>query len=273
MHTHLVDYETEMSDKIKNDIKRCINNYTWKSSPQELERDTAPADKVFVFGIRAQATGWFSDNERVAKFTQTSPRYVFVTSVDPLDNDYMDQLEHTHKTFGAKMLKLGPIYQGLHPNDEKYHNIYKYCQKNNLPIITHMAATYTSNSPMEYARPILMDEISCQYPDLKVVLAHLGHPWEAETITIIRKQPNLFADISALCYRPWQFYNSLRLLEEYGAEKKVLFGSDYPATTTQGSIDGLRSVNNILKGTALPTVSNEVIEGIIHSDPFEVLGI
>jgi len=273
MHTHLIDYETEIGDKIKSDIARCFKKNLWLYTPEDFASATSAADKIFVFGIRAQATGWFSDNDRIAKFTKKSPRYTFVASIDPLDEDYTEQLTYVHKTLGAKMLKLGPIYQGLHPHDKKYHEIYSYCQKNNLPIITHMAATFTSDIPLEYARPILMDEISCQYPDLKIILAHLGHPWEPEAIVAIRKQPNLYADVSALYYRSWQFYNTMRLLEEYGADKKVFFGSDYPATTTQESITGLRGVNNILKGTSLPTVSNETIEGIIRRNPFEALDI
>jgi hypothetical protein len=35
------------------------------------------------------------------------------------------------------------------------------------------------------------------------------------------------------------------------------------------SIAGLRNVNQVVKGTGLPRVSDEVIEGIIHSNPFE----
>jgi len=273
IHTHLIDYDSEMDDNVKEDIARCFRKNTWIYTPEDLIRDTAAADKVFIFGIRAKATGWFSDNERVARFTETSPRFIFVASIDPLDEDYPDQLTYVHKTLGAKMLKLGPIYQGVHPHDKKYHHIYEYCQKNNLPIITHMATTFTSGVPLEFAKPILMDEIAYQYPDLKIILAHMGHPWEPETIATIRRHKNLFADISALYYRPWQFYNSMRLLEEYMAEHKVFFGSDYPATTTQESIDGLRNINNILKGTSLPTISNELIETIIHSNPFELLGI
>ena len=106
-----------------------------------------------------------------------------------------------------------------------------------------------------------------------IVLPHLGHPWEGETIAAIRKQPNLLADVSALYYRPWQFYSAMRLLIEYHAESKVLFGSDFPATTTSDSITGLRQVNAILAQSGLPGVPKEVIEGIIHRDALSLLGL
>ena len=42
---------------------------------------------------------------------------------------------------------------------------------------------------------------------------------------------NVFADVSALHYRPWQLYNSLMLVQEYGVWHKVLFGTDFPLIT------------------------------------------
>ena len=274
MHTHLIDYDIELSDSIKDDIRRCVDEEAWKYSIEDYEQATAAADKVFVFGIRAKASGFLSDNNRVAAFARQKPdRYIFVASVDPLDADFMDQLRYCHKDLGAKMLKLGPIYQGLHPHDGRYRQMYTYCQQNNLPIITHMATTFASNVPLEYARPVLMEQICCEYPELKVVLAHMGHPWEGEAIAAIRKRPNMYADISALYYRPFQFYQSMRLLEEYCAQNKVFLGSDYPATTTEGTIKGLRGVNDLITGTALPPVSKGVIERILYRNPIEVLEI
>jgi predicted TIM-barrel fold metal-dependent hydrolase len=106
-----------------------------------------------------------------------------------------------------------------------------------------------------------------------MVLAHLGHPWEGETIAVIRRHPHVFADLSALYYRPWQFYNSMRLLVEYRAEAKVLFGSDYPFTTTGSSLAGVRGVSTIVAQSGLPPVPAEAIEGIIHRDVLGLLGL
>ena len=185
----------------------------------------------------------------------------------------MEELERCHQDLHCQGVKLGPIYQGIHPLDTRYYEIYRYCQQHGLPIMTHMATTFSSGVPLEYARPALMDQVACDFPDLVIVLAHLGHPWEAETIAAIRKQPNLYADISALYYRPWQFYNSMRLLTEYRAEKKVLFGSDFPATTTANSISGLRNVNAVLAQSGLPPVPESVIDTILYQNALAILGL
>jgi predicted TIM-barrel fold metal-dependent hydrolase len=204
---------------------------------------------------------------------RAAQRLVFFASVDPNREGYLDELQRCHAEAGCRGVKLGPIYQGLHPLDRRYYDVYRYCQQHGLPVMIHMATTFSSGVPLDYARPAHMDRVAVEFPELKIVLAHLGHPWEGEAIAAIRKQPNLFADVSALYYRPWQFYNAMRLLVEYGAEGKVLFGSDFPATTTGDSIDGLRDVNAVVAGSGLPTIPEEVIEGIIHRDALGLLGI
>ena len=89
-----------------------------------------------------------------------------------------------------------------------------------------------------------------RFPEVKIIMAHLGHPYEGECVAVIRKHPNVYADISALHYRPFQFYHSLMLVQEYGVWHKLLFGSDYPFTTVRATIDGLRSLNRMVEGTA-----------------------
>jgi hypothetical protein len=92
-------------------------------------------------------------------------------------------------------------------------------------------------------------------------------------VVTIRKHPNVYADISALHYRPFQLYHSLMLVQEYGVWDKVLFGSDYPFTTVTASIDGLRKLNGMLAGTALPRLDEGAIETLIHRDTLAVLGL
>ena len=74
-------------------------------------------------------------------------------------------------------------------------------------------------------------------------------------------------------YRPFQLYHSLMLVQEYGVWNKVLFGTDYPFTTVQASIDGLRGLNAMLAGTALPRLNEEAIERLIFRDSLPLLGL
>jgi len=235
-------------------------------------KETAAVDRAVVFGLRGREMNIPNDTVK-AQVDRAPDRLVFFTSVNPSEDDFMEELERTHQDMGARGIKLGPIYQGVHPLDKRYREIYSYALNHSLPIITHMATTFSRGVPLDYARPLYMDEVAIDYPDLKIVLAHLGHPWIGETIAVIRRNPNLYTDISALYYRPWQFYNAMQLLVEYGTWKKALFGSDFPFTTPVASLAGIRNVNHLVEGTCLPRIPGEVIEGIIHADSFRLLGI
>jgi predicted TIM-barrel fold metal-dependent hydrolase len=257
------------------DLDRChISRDTWRITPQSHLEASVGADYVVVFGLSAARTDWNIPNDYVHKHvSDNADRLIFFASIDPGVPGYMDELARCHQDLHCRGVKLGPVYQGVHPLDKRYREIYAYCQQNELPIMIHMGTTFSSGVPLEYARPVHMDQVACDYPDLRIVIAHLGHPWEHETIAAVRHQPNLYADISALYYRPWQFYNSMRLLVEYHTEDKVLFGTDYPATTVSSTIAALRSMNEIVAGTNLPTIPGEVLEGIIHRESLDLLGI
>ena len=108
---------------------------------------------------------------------------------------------------------------------------------------------------------------------MRIILAHLGHPYEGECVAVIRKHPNVYADISALHYRPFQFYHSLMLVQEYGVWHKLLFGTDYPFTTVNATIDGLHALNNMLEGTKLPRLDMAAVNEMIHRDSADILGL
>ena len=275
VHTHLVDLETDCRPQVLDDMRRCgIDPAQWRFSAEDHLRATAAADTAVVFGLQAAKTGWQVPNDRVAAHVGRAPhRLIFFASVDPGQEGFLAELERCHQLLGCQGVKLAPIYQGVHPLDRRCREIYGYCQRYRLPVIAHMATTFSSGVPLDYARPAHMDQVACEFPDLRIVLAHLGHPWEAEAIAAIRKQPNLYADISALYYRPWQFYQAMRLVVEYHAEDNLLFGSDFPATTTAGSIAGVRDVNAILGESGLPRIPGEVIERIVHRDTLSLLGL
>lgn len=275
IHTHVFRPKTDFGPRLFADLERCgVDPASWVDVCARHLETTQAADVAIVFGIQAAATGWHVPNDFVVAHVQQAPeRLVFFASIDPGQPGFEDELERCHRDLRCQGVKLAPVYQGVHPLDARYRHIYAYCQKHGLPILTHMATTFSSGTPLEYARPAHMDQVAIDFPDLKLVLAHLGHPWEGETIAVIRRNANVFADLSALYDRPWQFYNSMRLLVEYHAEHKVLFGSDFPFTTTGGSLHAVRNLNAVLATSGLPPVPNEIIEGIIHRDALALLGL
>ena len=142
-----------------------------------------------------------------------------------------------------------------------------------IPIMWHHGTTFVRKAPLKYTQPWQVDEVAIRFPELRIIVAHMGHPGIGETVAVIRKHPHVYADISGLPPRPWQFYNALMTAVEYGAAHKLLFGTDFPLFTAGETMAALRNANALVEGTALPRVPDDVIEGIIHRESLALLGL
>lgn len=275
IHTHIFNPDTDFGPKLLADMKRCnIDPTIWRELGEKHLESTKAADVAIVFGLQASATDWNIPNDMVAAHVALAPhRLLFFASIDPALPDFMEELEKCHQQDGAVGVKMSPLYQDVHPCDPRCYDIYRYCEKHGLPILFHAGTSFVSGTPLDYSRPVHFDKVAVDFPELRMILAHLGHPWEGETIAVVRRHANVYADLSALYYRPWQFYNSMQLLVEYRTHEKVLFGSDFPFTTTADSINGVRNINHILANSGLPSIPKEVTEGIIHRNALELLGL
>ena len=63
------------------------------------------------------------------------------------------------------------------------------------------------------------------------------------------------------------------LVQEYGVWDKVLFGSDYPFTTVDASLEGMRKLNDMLEGTALPRLDMGQMEALFFRNALDILEI
>ncbi len=177
--------------------------------------------------------------------------------------------EHLH----MRGIKLMPMYAGFYPQDKQFDDLWIYATRHNLPVLLHTGTTFISRAPLDCTLPRHLDDVAIRYPELRLILAHLGHPYEGECVAVIRKHANVYADCSALHYRPFQLYQSLMLVQEYGVWSKVLFGSDYPFTTVDESIRSMRAMNQMLDGTALPRLNMDEMEALFERDSLRLLNL
>jgi len=261
-------------------------NFSWHDYLQAQQ----PADKSIVFGIAWHPgqmsdnlsgqgpgdTGWYEGNvnDATATFVNAYPeRLIGFMSLHPYDAHCLNEFERCRSELGLKGLKLGANYQNFDPLEPRALAIYERAQKYGLPILFHQGTSPVREAPIRLAHPLLMDEIAIRYPDLKIIMAHMGHPWQAETCVVIRKHPNLYADLSGNFYRPFSFWEQLVKASEWNVLHKVLFATDFPVATVQETIEALRHVNHLVEGTPLPRVPENAIEQIIHRDALALLGL
>jgi len=230
--------------------------------------------RTIVFGGKARLSGLWVDDAHVAAYVAKHPdKLIGFLSVDPTQDGWEREMRAGHEELGLRGIKLLPMYAGFSPDDEKLEPLWQYAARHGLPVLLHMGTTFIAQAPLAFTLPRLIEPVAVKHPEVKIILAHLGHPYEGECIVTIRKHENVFADVSALHYRPWQLYHSLMLAQEYGVWSKLLFGTDFPFTTVDASIAGLRALNDMLEGTKLPRLDTTQIEAMIQRNSLKLLGL
>jgi uncharacterized protein len=242
-------------------------------SPEQHWQHAQHADRTVVLAFRSRTLGFNVPNEYVAQYvSQHAEQLIGFACVDPNDADAVDELESCVVELGMKGLKLAPCYQHFNPTDPSFVPLYEKAEALNIPILWHMGATVLRRAPLDISHPLLLQEIALRFPALRMIVAHLAHPWEDETIALLRQCPNLWADISALYHRPWRFYNALVTAVEYRVTDKLLFGSDYSAGTVPATLRALEHINDFVAGTNLPRVPDAAVASIIYENWRGILG-
>jgi predicted TIM-barrel fold metal-dependent hydrolase len=241
---------------------------------EDYHSEAKECDWTVVFGGKAALAGlWVPDDEIVEYTKSHADKTIGFLSVDPTQPGWQDELQHGHQDLKLKGIKLMPMYAGFHPNDRKLDHLWEYATKNHLPVLLHSGTTFVSQAPLDCTLPLLVDDVGIRFPHVKIIMAHLSHPYGGECAVTIRKHPNVYADCSALYFRPFQLYHSLMLVQEYRVWEKVLFGSDYPFATVSGSVTGMRRLNQMLEGTALPRLDMGQMEAMFRRNSLELLEI
>mgnify|MGYP003319872453 FL=1 len=174
-------------------------------------QDASPEEvRTIVFGGKARLSGLWVEDQYVADYVSAHPdSLIGFLSVDPTQKDWEKELYVGHQELGLKGIKLLPMYAGFMPDDSMLDSLWSYADEHALPVLLHTGTTFVSQALLAYTLPRNLDPVAIRYPKVKIILSHLSHPYEAECVAVIRKHPNVYADISALHYRPFQLYNSL----------------------------------------------------------------
>lgn len=117
-----------------------------------------------------------------------------------------------------------------------YYPLYVACVELNVPVCLQVGLTGPLRSS-ESGRPIHIERIALDFPDLKIVCGHIGYPWHAEMIAFATKFPNVYIDTSA--YKPKRYPSELVAYMKAHGRHKVLFGTNYPMLTPDACLKEL----------------------------------
>jgi predicted TIM-barrel fold metal-dependent hydrolase len=248
--------------------------YVPAADPDFHMAQATAADKVIVLGFKSRYMKAEIPNRFVADYVNRFPhKLIGFAGIDPTERGAEKEVESAKVDLRLSGITVSPANQDFHPTDTRALAVYAEAERHNMPVLIHAGNQYTEHSKLEYARPYLFDEVARTFPKLRIIIAQLGQPWVDETICLLAKHQNVFADVSGLLTRQWQAYNALISAHQAGVIEKLLFGSDFPYRNVTDCIESLYNINQLAQGTNLPLVPREALRGIIERDALSLLGL
>jgi predicted TIM-barrel fold metal-dependent hydrolase len=244
------------------------------ADPEHHWASATQVDKSIVLGFRSKYLKADIPNRLVSDYVRRDPsRLIGFAGIDPTEASAVQDLQTARTDLRLRGVTICPANQDFHPADSRAMRLYAKAEELRMPVLIHPVGGGTEQSKLEYARPVLLDEVARTFPRLRIVISQLGQPWVEETICLLGRHPHVFADVSGLLGRPWQAYNALVSAYQCGVIDKLLFGSDFPFTSATECIEALYSLNQMAQGTNLPVVPREALRGIVERDTIALLGL
>jgi hypothetical protein len=172
-------------------------------------------------------------NDAVYEIVQSHPEK-FVAGylcINPLaDDDMAAVVEKEVKERGFKGVNIQPWAYRVRCNDKRFYPVYGKCLELNIPVTIHCSINFTVNRTIDYGRPLYLDEVACDFPDLKIIANHGGWPWVTEMVAVAWKHPNVYIEIGAVSPKyigtPGTGWESLMVYGNSLLQDRVLFATD-----------------------------------------------
>jgi uncharacterized protein len=230
--------------------------------------DRAGCDKVLVpairmFSYKEKTMVWdITEEEVLETVREAKGRVVGLAGFNPFKGmSSVRQVEKAVREYGFKGCYVHPYGWGLPLNDRKFYPLYAKCTELGVPVSMQVGHS-AEHMPNEYGRPIYLDDIALDFPELRIIGAHTGWPWTEEMISLAWKHENVYLGIDA--HHPKYLEPSLLHFMKTRGQNKVLWGTNYPAVMHEEAIRVIRTDLGL---------TDKVAEKILHGNAARVYGL
>ena len=173
-----------------------------------------------------------STNEFAARYAEAAPdRLLPFGGVHPrFTSDPEGQVEELLR-LGIRCLKIHPPHQLFPANAytmglETLGRIYRRCEERGLPVLVHTGTSIFPGARCKYGRPMELDDVALDFPDLTIIMAHGGRPlWTDEAFFILRRHRNVHLELSGIPpKRVLEYFPRLAAIGD-----RVIWGTDWPS--------------------------------------------
>jgi predicted TIM-barrel fold metal-dependent hydrolase len=207
-------------------------------------------------------------NKTVGELVKNHPdNLIGFAGIDPLASEEpVSDLDRYVSEWNMKGLNLQPWVQGLYPNDRKFYPLYDYCQQSKMPVAIHASINFSVDRKIDYSRPLHLDEIACDFPNLTIVANHGGWPWVNEMIAVAWKHPNVFIETGAI---------SPKYLSRSGTgwEPFLTYGNSILQDQILFATNSLIPHERVVKELDLLPLKDDVKDKFLYKNAMRILGL
>ena len=219
-----------------------IKTYLEKMDRARIQRSLLVAVRAGDLRIRGSFEIPYT---RVADICQRYPdRFSGLAGVDPTRGmEGLRDLEYAVKEYGFVGAHLYPHWFGLPPDHARYYPIYAKCCELEIPLmmqVGHCLRYQRERVLPSVGRPITLDQIAIDFPELVLIGIHLGYPWTEEMISVAWKHENVYIGSDAYAPRHWP-ESFVHFINTWGKDK-VLFGTDWPVIDPERAITEIEAL-------------------------------
>lgn len=233
--------------------------------------DKMGVEKAVIFNLDEETPSGIAGlpNDYYADIVKKYPdKFLGFAGIDPLKG--MDAIREIRRCYdlGLRGVAVRPFMFGIPPHHAKMYPIYSTCVELEIPIWFHLSINYSTNT-MEVERPIYLDIVAQDFPQLKIIAGHGGWPWISEIVAVAWRNPNVYIDIAS--YLPKYIGmkgTGWEPLIHYGnsvLQDKILFGSTW-------LFMGL-SIKQLADGVMNLPLKEEVKKKWLYNNAARLLGI
>jgi len=170
-------------------------------------------------------------NDYYAKIINDYPnKFIGFAGIDPLKGmNAIREIRRCHE-MGFKGIAVRPFMFQIPPTHRKMYPIYSTCVELDMAIWFHLSINYSTNS-MEVEKPIYLDMVAQDFPELKMIAGHGGWPWIDEMVAVAWRNPNIYIDIASYLPKylaiPGSGWEMLMHFGNTVLQDKILFGSTW----------------------------------------------
>ena len=161
-------------------------------------------------------------SQYVARYENKMVGFAFINPLT--EGRSVRNLKSSTEKLGLKGIVLYCSHSAFHPADTRAMQLYESAQELYMPVFFHNTPVGTGGF-LEYARPFLLDEVARAFPDLKIIVGGMGFPFYEQTLCLLAKHQNVYADLSVRPGKAWQVYNIVVSAYEQGVMDKLFFGT------------------------------------------------